>query len=108
MQFLNTLSIRSKLVIAMLMAVIISTSIVGFVGHSKAKELLISRLQQSDLPNLLLRVRNAVNGEISEMKVLTKSIATNPFLLDWIESGANKKNEANVIKMLNKIAKDNN
>ncbi|MBA6233784.1 MULTISPECIES: methyl-accepting chemotaxis protein [unclassified Colwellia] len=108
MQFLNTLSIRSKLVIAMLMAVIISTSIVGFVGHSKAKELLISRLQQSDLPNLLLRVRNAVNGEISEMKVLTKSIATNPFLLDWIESGANKENEANVIKMLNKIAKDNN
>ncbi|MFT6248597.1 MAG: methyl-accepting chemotaxis protein [Cognaticolwellia sp.] len=108
MQFLNTLSIRAKLVIAMLMAVIISTSIVGFVGHSKAKELLISRLQQSDLPNLLLRVRNAVNGEISEMKVLTKSIATNPFLLDWIESGANKDNEANVIKMLNKIAKDNN
>jgi methyl-accepting chemotaxis protein len=108
MQFLNTLSIRSKLVIAMLMAVIISTSIVGFVGQSKAKELLISRLQQSDLPNLLLRVRNAVNGEISEMKVLTKSIATNPFLLDWIESGANKDNEANVIKMLNKIAKDNN
>jgi methyl-accepting chemotaxis protein len=108
MQFLNTLSIRSKLVIAMLMAVIISTSIVGYVGQSKAKELLISRLQQSDLPNLLLRVRNAVNGEISEMKVLTKSIATNPFLLDWIESGANKDNEANVIKMLNKIAKDNN
>lgn len=92
----------------MLMAVIISTSIVGFVGHSKAKELLISRLQQSDLPNLLLRVRNAVDGEISEMKVLTKSIATNPFLLDWIESGASKDNEANVISMLSNIAKDNN
>ncbi|MBA6381510.1 methyl-accepting chemotaxis protein [Colwellia sp. BRX10-6] len=108
MRFLTTLSIRSKLVIAMLMAVIISTSIVGFVGHSKAKELLISRLQQSDLPNLLLRVRNAVDGEISEMKVLTKSIATNPFLLDWIESGASKDNEANVISMLSNIAKDNN
>ncbi|MBA6252702.1 MULTISPECIES: methyl-accepting chemotaxis protein [unclassified Colwellia] len=108
MRFLTTLSIRSKLVIAMLMAVIISTSIVGFVGHSKAKELLISRLQQSDLPNLLLRVRNAVDGEISEMKVLTKSIATNPFLLDWIGSGASKDNEANVISMLSNIAKDNN
>lgn len=108
MRFLTTLSIRSKLVIAMLMTVIISTSIVGFVGHSKAKELLISRLQQSDLPNLLLRVRNAVDGEISEMKVLTKSIATNPFLLDWIGSGASKDNEANVVNMLSNIAKDNN
>ena len=108
MKLLNSLSIRSKLVIAMLMAVVISTSIVGFVGHSKAKDLLISRLQQSDLPNLLQRVRNAVDGEISEMKVLTKSIATNSFLLDWVESGSSIDNEANVIKMLNKIAKDNN
>jgi methyl-accepting chemotaxis protein len=108
MRFFTTLSIQSKLVIAMLMAVVISTSIVGFVGHSKAKELLISRLQHSDLPNLLLRVRNAVDGEISEMKVLTKSIATNPFLLDWIKSGAIADNDTNVIKMLDKIAKDNN
>lgn len=107
MKFLTTLSIRYKLVIAMLLAVIVSTSIVGFVGHSKAKELLISRLQQSELPNLLQRVRNAVNGEISEMKVLTKSIATNPFLLDWLASGASIENEAKVVNMLNKIAKDN-
>ena len=42
------------------------------------------------------------------MKVLTKSIATNPFLLDWIGSGASKDNEANVISMLSNIAKDNN
>ena len=107
MTFLNTLSIRSKLVFAMLMAVIISTTIVGYVGHSKAKELLISRLQQSDLPNLLYGVRNSIGGEISEMKALAKTIATNPFLLDWIESGATPEAEPNVIKMLRKIASDN-
>ncbi|MCG6201179.1 methyl-accepting chemotaxis protein [Psychromonas antarctica] len=103
----STLSIRSKLVIAMLMAVIISTSIVGFVGHSKAKELLISRLQQSDLPNLLQRVRNAVDGNISEMKALTKAIATNPFLLDGLNSDLSPENEAKMINMLSKIAQDN-
>ena len=60
------LSIRAKLVIAMLMAVIISTSIVGYIGYSKSKELLVSHLQQSDLPNLLQRIRNAVGDNISE------------------------------------------
>lgn len=108
MKFLSALSIRSKLVMVMLIAVVLSTSIVGFVGHSKAKDLLVSRLQQSDLPNLLQRVRNAVDGEISEMKVLTKSIATNPFLLNWLDSGTSPDNETHVIKMLNQIAKDNN
>lgn len=108
MKFLNSLSIQYRLVIAMLIAVVISTSVVGFVGHSKAKELLVSRLQQSDLPNLLQGVRNAVDGDISKMKVLTKTIATNPFILDWVRRGGSAENEAHVIKMLYKIAQDNN
>ncbi|WP_028866140.1 methyl-accepting chemotaxis protein [Psychromonas aquimarina] len=108
MKFLNSLSIQNRLVIAMLTAVIISTSVVGFVGHSKAKDLLVSRLQQSDLPNLLQRVRNAVDGDISKMKVLTQTIATNPFILDWVNGGADPAQEAAVIKMLSTITKDNN
>jgi len=103
-----TLSIRFKLIIAMLMAVIVSTSIVSYIGYSKSKELLVSRLQQSDLPNLLQRIRNSVDGNISEMKVLTKAIASNPFLQEWIESGANAKDETKVIKMLAITAADNN
>lgn len=108
MTLLDSFSIQKKLVIAMLTAVIISTSVVGFVGHSKAKELLVSRLQQSDLPNLLLQVRNAVNGDILQMKVLARAIASNPFILDWLENGATAEQEATVIKSLKFIADDNN
>ncbi len=108
MNFFNFISIRHRLVIAMLTAVVISTSVVGIVGHSKAKDLLVSRLQQSDLPNLLQRVRNAVDGDISQMKVLTKSIATNAYIIDWLENDENSiEQETNLIKTLNIIAKDN-
>lgn len=108
MTFLDSFSIQKKLVIAMLTAVIISTSVVGFVGHYKAKELLVSRLQQSDLPNLLLQVRNAVDGDISKMVVLTETIATNPFILNWAKEGADPEQEAEVIDMLSAIAENNN
>lgn len=64
----------------MLMAVIVSISIVGYIGDAKSKELLVSLLQQSDLPNVLQRIRNSVDGNISEMKVLTKAIASTPFI----------------------------
>ncbi len=107
MKFYNSLSIQYRLVIAMLIAVVVSTSVVGIVGHSKAKDLLVSRFQQSDLPNLLQRVRNAVDGEISNMKVLTKTIATNPFLQDWLANNGSELNDKNVVKMLHKIAQDN-
>ena len=107
MHFFNRISMRNTLVIAMLTAVLISTCIVGFVGHSKAKELLVSRLQQSDLPNLLQRVRNAVDGDILQMKVLTKSIAQNPFLLRWLDQGAPNEDASIVIAMLTNIAQNN-
>ena len=101
MNFLTTLSLRKKLLIAMLMATIIPASIVGFVGNAKNKQLLTQRLEQSDLPNLLQRVRNAVDSEISEMKVLSKSIATNPILLQWLDQGSPIENKQQVIQKLN-------
>ncbi|WP_245542305.1 hypothetical protein [Psychromonas hadalis] len=107
MNFLTKLSLRKKLLTAMLMATIIPASIVGFVGNAKNKQLLTQRLEQSDLPNLLQRVRNAVDGEISEMKVLSKSIATNPFLHKWLASGMPSEDEPQVIQMLAQISKDN-
>jgi methyl-accepting chemotaxis protein len=108
MNFFNFISIQHRLVIAMLTAVVISTSVVGIVGHSTAKDLLVSRLQQSDLPNLLQRVRNAVDGDISQMKVLTKTIATNAYIIDWLESDENAiEPEKKLIQTLDQIAKDN-
>lgn len=89
------------------MATIIPASIVGFVGNLKNKQLLTERLEQSDLPNLLQRVRNAVDGEISEMKVLSRSIATNPFLNRWLVSGMPLEDEPQVIQMLAQISADN-
>ncbi|PKF62306.1 methyl-accepting chemotaxis protein [Psychromonas sp. psych-6C06] len=107
MYFLSTLSLRNKLLIAMLMATIIPASIVGFVGNAKNKALLTQRLEQSDLPNLLQRVRNAVDGDISEMKVLSKSIATHPLLLQWLAQGAPSAEEPLIVQTLSQISKDN-
>ena len=108
MNIFNFISIQYRLVIAMLVAVVISTSIVGIVGHSKAKELLVSRLQQSDLPNLLQRVRNAVDGDISQMKVLTKTLATNAFILDWLDTDEHSIEQENkLVKTLKQLTIDN-
>ena len=108
MNIFNFISIQYRLVIAMLVAVVISTSIVGIVGHSKAKELLVSRLQQSDLPNLLQRVRNAVDGDISQMKVLTKTLATNAFILDWLATDEHSIEQENkLVKTLKQLTIDN-
>ncbi|MFQ3230690.1 methyl-accepting chemotaxis protein [Reinekea sp.] len=96
----STLSIKNRLIISMFVAVLLSTTIVALVGQAKTRELLASRLETSELPNLIQRIRNAVDSEIREMFVLTQSIATNPFVIDWTVAGANKQDETKVVKYL--------
>ncbi|QTH64249.1 methyl-accepting chemotaxis protein [Psychrosphaera ytuae] len=86
----RSISIQLKLIIALIAAVVISTSIVSYIGYSKAQSIMVSRIEQSELPNLLQRVRNAIDGQTARMSALTKSIATNPMILDWVENGNNQ------------------
>lgn len=83
----RSISIQLKLIIALIAAVIISTSVVSYIGYSKAQSIMVNRIENSELPNLLQRVRNAIEGQTAQMKAITRGIATNPMLLDWLENG---------------------
>ncbi|WP_076539573.1 methyl-accepting chemotaxis protein [Shewanella sp. UCD-KL21] len=107
MSFLSTLSIRNKLITAMLLAVIASTSIVAYVGQTSAKNVLSTRLEQSDMPNLLQRIRNAIDGEINQMKVITQSITSNSMIKMWLDQGASVEGEQYLIQYLAQLASDN-
>ncbi|WP_394493601.1 methyl-accepting chemotaxis protein [Shewanella sp. ENK2] len=107
MSFLSTLSIRNKLITAMLFAVIVSTSVVAYVGQNSAKTLLSERLEQSDMPNLVQRIRNAIDGEINQMKVVTRAIANNSMIQLWIDQGESVEGEQYLIDYLAKTASDN-
>jgi methyl-accepting chemotaxis protein len=106
-KFLFLLPIQTKITLTLIGAIIISTSMVSYVGYHKAQSIMIERLETSDLPNLLQRARNAVEGEVKTMKSLTKSIATNPFILNWITNNPNGSNEQLLIDYLSKIKQQN-
>ena len=104
---MHSLSIKNRLIASILIAVIISTSVIAFVAQLKSRELLIERLETSELPNLVQRVGEAVNSEISQMKVLAKTIATNPFIPLWIDKGEDKEGEKLLVQYLGDVAKNN-
>lgn len=107
MKKFSNLSIRRRLTIALLCAVLISTGLVAYVSQDKSKSLLISRLQKSELPHLVQLVRNSVDGEILRMQAITRSLANNPVLINWIEQGEDKHVEKKMVEYLQNIAKDN-
>jgi len=104
---MNSLSIKNRLVLSILLTVFVSTGIVTVVSQIKSRELLLSRLENSELPNLVQRVSQTVDAEIADMLAITKAIANNPFIERLIDN--NNSNETNELltQYLSGIAKNN-
>jgi len=73
----------------------------------KSRELLLSRLEKSELPNLVQRVSQTVDGEIAEMKAITKAIANNPFINRLIDNNNLEQTNRLLTQYLSGIAKNN-
>lgn len=104
---MRSLSIKNRLILTILLAVIVSTSVIAFVAQMKSRDQLLNRLENSELPNLVQRVEEAVNGEISQMKALTKAIASNAFIASWVDNGEDAAGEKMLVKYLGDVAKAN-
>ena len=80
------LSIRSKLLISMIVCALLPTFLVASVGLNQAREVYQHRVEQSDVPNLLNSIRHALNAEIGEMMTVANIIAYHPGYLDLADS----------------------
>ncbi|WP_137297911.1 methyl-accepting chemotaxis protein [Psychromonas sp. SP041] len=104
---MRSLSIKNRLILSILLAVFVSTSVISVVSQMKSRELLLSRLENSELPNLVQRVSQTVDGEIAEMKAITKAIANNPFIYRLIDNNDSDETDRLLTEYLSGIAKNN-
>lgn len=85
MKHWKKLSIRSKLLISMIVCALLPTFLVASVGLNQARDVYQHRVEQSDVPNLLNSIRHALNAEIGEMMTVANIIAHHPDYLDLTE-----------------------
>ena len=98
-----TLSIKQKIIITLMVAVLATAILVGSISQWIARDLLQENMEQHQLPSLLKQVGNQVNKEVSVMLSVTHSIASNPEIQAWSASGADKSGEQRLISYLNDI-----
>ena len=100
---LASLSIKQLFVFSLLSAVLISTFIVGAIGQFSARSLVSERLEEVELPNILQRIRNEIDIEITSMRSATRQLADDEFVNVWMRNGAPKSEEPIIIANLNNI-----
>lgn len=100
-------SIRTRIMLSVLIAVIISSCIVSYAGYLNSREVVVKRLNNTEMPTLVKSIRNSINNEINEMKIVARSLAENTVFIDWVKNGANPETEKLVVKHLSKIVAAN-
>ncbi|MCY7296072.1 methyl-accepting chemotaxis protein [Alteromonas sp. a30] len=102
---LSLLSIRRKLALAILIGVLFSSVMIGLISQISSKNMISNRLVEVELPNILWQIRNQVDKEISVLQNATEQLSSNALISRWIENGAPKEGEADVVKTLINVQK---
>ncbi|MGI2146412.1 methyl-accepting chemotaxis protein [Shewanella frigidimarina] len=100
---MNTLTIKQKILLTVTVAVLLSTILVGLLSQRSAKQVVEQRMLNSEMPSLLMQIRNELDLEISSLMNAGEQLANSKMLLQWLENGRPADQEKIVIAELNSI-----
>ncbi|BAX54198.1 Methyl-accepting chemotaxis protein PctC [Photobacterium damselae subsp. piscicida] len=99
---LNHLSIKKKLILAMISAVLFSTTLVGILSQQQARKIIETRLLEPEIPATLLQIRNQIDKEVSLLQAAAQQLATNPLVIDSLTATLPQDN-TQIVTLLNEI-----
>ena len=99
----NMLTIKQKILLTVTLAVLLSTALVGVLSQRSAKHVVEQRMLTSELPNMLLQIRNKVELDINSLMNAAEQLANNHMLIQWLEDGRPVESEHLVTKQLQRI-----
>ena len=97
------MSLRSRFVLALLISVMITSMSMGLFSFYHARNALYERVIKSELPIHLTQVKNKIDSDINLITANAKTLANNPFILDWINRDSPKLGEDKLIALLGNI-----
>ncbi len=98
-----SLSIKQKLILILVIAVLASTLLVGTIQQYIARQLVEQNMESVQLPNMVEQVANRVDKEVTVMKSVAYSIANNPDVIAWSQAGANRAGETQLVNYLGQL-----
>lgn len=98
-----SLSIKQKLILILVIAVLASTLLVGTIQQYIARQLVEQNMESVQLPNMVKQVANRVDKEVTVMKSVAYSIANNPDVIAWSQAGANRAGETQLVNYLGQL-----
>ncbi|WP_407331432.1 methyl-accepting chemotaxis protein [Enterovibrio sp. 27052020O] len=101
--YFTRLTIKQKLILAMITAVIASTSLVSFLSLTKAHEMVETRLLDNELPLLLTNIREEVEQSVHQLTSAAEQLAGMPMLASAVQAAGDPRNKSDIIETLQSL-----
>ncbi|MCG9964713.1 methyl-accepting chemotaxis protein [Shewanella cutis] len=102
---LNNLTIKQKILLTVTFAVLLSTILVGVISQRSAKNVVQQRMLGSEMPSLMMQIRNKIDLDISSLMNAAEQLASSRMLLQWLENGRPQEQEPQVVAQLKDITR---
>ncbi|UTV28100.1 methyl-accepting chemotaxis protein [Photobacterium atrarenae] len=99
----NQLTIKQKLIMAMIFAVLASTALVGILSQQQARQVVEHRLLNSELPATLMQIRNHIDKEVSVLQSAAQQLASNRLATELLSGALSLQQEALLVSQLNQV-----
>ncbi|MCF3095843.1 methyl-accepting chemotaxis protein [Aeromonas australiensis] len=101
---LATLTLKQKILATVTLAVVVSCLLVGFFSQRSAQQLVENRVFAQELPNLTQRISKEIEQDLHGIAQAARQLATDRFILDWVDRGMPKEQEPILINQLKDVA----
>ncbi len=101
---LATLTLKQKIVATVTLAVVVSCLLVGYFSQRSAQQLIETRMFEQELPNLTQRISKEIEQDLHGIAQAARQLATDRFILDWVDRGMPKEQESILINQLKDVA----
>ncbi|KLU98701.1 methyl-accepting chemotaxis protein [Photobacterium aphoticum] len=96
-------TIKQKLILAMVLAVLASTLLVGMISQQQARQIVEQRLLRVELPATLQQIRNTIDKEVALMQSAAEQLATSRFIAAHYHDQRTADDEAAIVAQLNDV-----
>ncbi|RQM68242.1 methyl-accepting chemotaxis protein [Aeromonas enteropelogenes] len=101
---LASLTLKQKILATITLAVVLSCLLVGYFSQRSAQQLIEKRMFEQELPNLTQRISKEIEQDLKGIAQAARQLATDRFILDWVDRGMPKEQEPILINQLKDVA----
>ncbi|USH02847.1 methyl-accepting chemotaxis protein [Grimontia kaedaensis] len=101
--YFTRLTIKQKLIFAMISAVIASTTLVSFLSLTKAHGMVEARLLDNELPLLLANIREEVEQSVTQLKAAAEQLASMPMMTTAVQANGDPRAKSDIVETLQSL-----